>query len=457
MTSGGVLEDVPVVHAYPRELALLVQQRWAEVPAFTRDLAGARTSGRPQDLLPSPAALERLLSVCYQASLLHEEGRPVTFRVAFTEPESFAASGGPPAGLHRLVLGQSRPFDEHELRRIAPAAAFQRSLIGVATEANDELSIWGLIHSGPRWLQAVRGGRRIKQTVPPVLMAAVTGPGRVLVSKGTRTLAALAGGTLANVATDVFSAPWLASLFSELHAAQWAEHAAPEQPSAPNRTLDPSFGRQLAEHALRRIVSTIRGARHGGTLILLPAQNARTLVADRRFLTLKYPFRDEEPRRRLFSLTVRIMDELARLQAHSGAASSAQLGWAEYEASAEAGLAELDEALFEVAHLIAMLADVDGAVVMTDRLEVLGFGAEVSGALPEVGSVDRSLDLEGNTRISERTDRVGTRHRSSYRLCQQLHDALVIVVSQDGGARFVRWHDGRVTYFDQIATGPWEV
>lgn len=117
----------------------------------------------------------------------------------------------------------------------------------------------------------------------------------------------------------------------------------------------------------------------------------------------------------------------------------------------------LDEALFEVAHLVATLANVDGAVVMTDDLEVLGFGAEISGALPEVESVDRSLDLQGTGRVRERTDRVGTRHRSAYRLCQQLHDALVIVVSQDGGVRFVRWQDERVTYFDQIATGPWEV
>ena len=83
--------------------------------------------------------------------------------------------------------------------------------------------------------------------------------------------------------------------------------------------------------------------------------------------------------------------------------------------------------------------------------------AEISGTLADVERVDRSLDLEGAQRATERTDRVGTRHRSVYRLCQRLHDAFAIVVSQDGGVRFVRWHAGAVTYFDQIATGPWEV
>jgi hypothetical protein len=440
----------PGPHAYPHQLAHLVQQRWAAL----RPTELGATDLAQRDNVPSLAAIERLLSVCYQASLLYEEGRPVTFRVALAEPESFTVLGGPPAGLHRLVLSQSRPFDEHELRRIAPAAVFQRSLIGVRVDMNDELSVWGLVHSGTRWLQAVRGGRNVEQFIPPVLMAAVTGPGRVLVSKGSQTLGALAGGTLVDEATDVFAAPWLGWLFAELHAAQWAEHSAtPDQASGPYGSIDPKFGRQLGEHVLRRIVSTIRGARHGGTLVFLPARHADELVAGGRYFKLKYRFCDEEPRRRIFSLTVQIMNELGRLHARP----EAPVGWAEYEASADSRLAGLNEALFEVAHLVAMLADVDGAVIMTDRFEILGFGAEISGELPEVDSVDRSLDLEGAQSIPERTDRVGTRHRSSYRLCQHLENALVIVVSQDGGVRFVRRQEGRVTYFDQIATGPWEV
>jgi hypothetical protein len=188
-------------------------------------------------------------------------------------------------------------------------------------------------------------------------------------------------------------------------------------------------------------------------LIVLPAERAGP--ADH--LAIKYPFLDEEPRRRIPSLAAGITTRLVELHPRASTKPRDRVSWADYEASADPRLAELDEALFEVAHLVAMLANVDGAVVLTDELEILGFGAEISGALPEVPSVDRSLDLEGKERIRERTDRVGTRHRSAYRLCQSLHAALIIVVSQDGGVRFIRWQDERVTYFDQIATGPWEV
>ena len=125
------------------------------------------------------------------------------------------------------------------------------------------------------------------------------------------------------------------------------------------------------------------------------------------------------------------------------------VGWAEYEASSDGKLAELDEAIFEVAHLIAALSAVDGAVVITKRFELLGFGAEISGKLPEVSTVARALDVEGKWVVQEDIEGVGTRHLSAYRLCSKLKEAVAVVISQDGGARFVKGKDGAVTYWDQ--------
>ena len=81
-------------YAYPSDLAALVLTRWHEATA-----AG-------QIDLPPPATstLVDVLSICYQATLLREEGRPVTFRLALSEPDAFAPAAGPPSGLHRLVF-----------------------------------------------------------------------------------------------------------------------------------------------------------------------------------------------------------------------------------------------------------------------------------------------------------------------------------------------------------------
>jgi len=77
----------------------------------------------------------------------------------------------------------------------------------------------------------------------------------------------------------------------------------------------------------------------------------------------------------------------------------------------------------------------------------------ISGDRDEVGTITHALDLEGRLTQQELIEEVGTRHRAAYRLCHDVHDALVIVISQDGNARFVKWHNGSVTYWDLTPTG----
>jgi hypothetical protein len=107
-------------------------------------------------------------------------------------------------------------------------------------------------------------------------------------------------------------------------------------------------------------------------------------------------------------------------------ANASTVGWEAYETSRARDLVEMDEALFEVVHLVADLTRVDGAVLITDALEVLGFGVEIAGELSELSRVMRAHGLDGSSRTWVRTDRVGTRHRSAYRLCQAVRDALSV-------------------------------
>ena len=433
-------------HAYPCDLAQAVHRRCPEVLTGT----GIHLT------LPEPAQLEEVLSLCYQASLLREEGRPVTFRVALAGPEVYPPAEGPPAGLHRLVFSDSRPFDQHELRRLAPAAVFSRTLIGAIIDRDSGgPRIWGLIHSGAHWLQSVRGGRETQQTIPPVLIIAVAGPGRMLVSAGTITIAELTNGTLISHGMDVFQAAWLEDFFTTIAGIGMAAPMKEDGPRAPSVTIAPRFAAVLACHVLRRVFATVRGAQHGGMLVIVPERVADEVLSDGRFLRMKYPFVAEEPRRRLRTLTTEILNAVAA--AHLAPIEEEGVGWDEYETSDASTVIAGDAAMFEAAQLVADLTHVDGAVVMTTGLDLLGFGGEIAGDLPEVRRVMRARDLAGAEREWVRTDRVGTRHRSAYRLCHVLRDALAVVVSQDGGLRFIRWHTDAVTYWDQVATAPWEV
>ncbi len=87
-----------------RQLAALVREQW---PAPT---PGNDDDGDIVHPLLEPAVLERLLVVCYRASLMREEQRPVVFRLILCGPQFLPSEAGPPLGLHRLVFAEPRPL-----------------------------------------------------------------------------------------------------------------------------------------------------------------------------------------------------------------------------------------------------------------------------------------------------------------------------------------------------------
>jgi hypothetical protein len=198
---------------------------------------------------------------------------------------------------------------------------------------------------------------------------------------------------------------------------------------------------------VKRLVSTMQDSRHGGTLVFMPHARAASAMAHGASINLKYEFTEEEPRRRFRTLILSVMRELVA----EGAALEVKperVGWNMYQGSRRPALAALDESMLEMSQLLAALADVDGAVLLNERFEVLGFGGEIVGSLPEVETIRRSRDLECVEYDVVAIDGVGTRHRAAYRLCAQEHGAVAVVVSQDGGVQFVTWHRGALTYWE---------
>ena len=434
-----------MTHAYATELGSFVCQRWDECGAL---------SGRVSAPLPDAARVVELLSIVYQASLLKEEDRQVTFRLILAEPSEFPESAGPPSGFHRLVFTRPRHLDQHELARLSPAAKYHRALIGVRLDPALGFVIWGILQSGARWLRDTHGGRSAQnQALPRALVASVTGPGRLAVARGIETLGELREGVISRPSMDVFQSQWLAGRFAEIREERAILHAEARAGAHESwAPLDPNITSVIAQQMFKRVIFTMRMAHHGGLLLILPPEYAAASLRDQ-VLRSKYSFEQGEARHRYRTLIMRLMNVLAE---EGGRISPMPqtVGWKQYETSASSAIADLDEAIFELSHLIAGLADVDGAVVMTKRFELLGFAAEIRGSdLPDVITVQRAIDLEADHCDAEPTDGVGTRHRSAYRLCQHVHDALAVAASQDGTTRFVTWMNGAVTYWDHVSSG----
>jgi DNA integrity scanning protein DisA with diadenylate cyclase activity len=63
--------------------------------------------------------------------------------------------------------------------------------------------------------------------------------------------------------------------------------------------------------------------------------------------------------------------------------------------------------------------------------------------------VGRALDLEGEKVAEEGSGSVGARHRSAHRLAGTLPESVAVVISQDGGVRFLCHKGDRITYWEQ--------
>jgi hypothetical protein len=413
-------------YSYPRDLARFVRDRWRDAP---------EPPGRVDPLLDS-AVLEGFFASCYQASMLREEERPVVFRAILAEPEVFAPEGRPPEGLQRLAFPRSLPFDPRELRRLSAAADSQRTLIGVRQDGEGTLR------------------RRAGAPLPPVPVVHVDAPGSIEAYKGHELVGKLQGGRLSGSRADPFESEWLPGQFSgfleelvQRHKA--ARNRARERSGERWAPLDPKLPLRIAERMMKRVISVLRDARHGGTVLFVPSGSAKEPSREHPYIDLRYPFEDGPARLSFPDLIVDILNRLAQLYGTVDQDGPKAVGWREFEGTTDDEIETLDEVLFETAHLIAGLAAADGAVVMSKHNELLGFGGMISGRLPDVERVWRALDLEGEEVAEEATGNVGARHRSAYRLAGALPGAVAVVISQDGGVRFVCQRGGRVTYWEQ--------
>ncbi|MFI5323655.1 MAG: putative sensor domain DACNV-containing protein [Thermodesulfobacteriota bacterium] len=427
-------------HAYPHQLSEEILRLW-----------GTLSESEPSEgysKLPDREVLEYLISTCYQVSMMSEEVRSQRFRIALCDPSEFHPELGPPHGFLRIVFKEPRAFHEYELLKLSPASEFESSLIGIRHDPAEGLLIWGMINSGTRWIQAFQGGSKVVIPMPDSLVLDITGPGSIRAYRGSRILAQLSAGRIIMSSTNVLHSRWIAKR-AEIFKKEIMEMHIRSRPDRDDAwaTVSESFVVKLYEQVIKRIISSIRNTKHGGTIIFLPPGMIQSIASHNPYVFIKYMFRDEKPVRRLHWLTIGIMNELAKLHGLSGKPGNV-VGWSEYVAATNKTLLELDEALFECARFIANLATVDGAVVLTRGLDLVGFGGLVKGAFSKEDFIARAMDAEGEQRVYERAEGVGTRHLAAYHLCKEIPDALAIVISQDGNTSFVTWMNDFVTYWD---------
>ena len=216
-----------MLHKYPKDLVFELLALWR--------LDDTGVKRKSYQRLPDIEVLEELVSTCYQVSQMHEEARGVRFRLMLCEPEDVDEDGmGESAGLFSLPFGVPRPYNEYELMKLGPSTDYNNSLIGVNYCRQNGLQIWGLIHSGSRWVHIIHGGSKLATPLPQALGINVVGSGHVIVCRGLEILAQLSGGKIITPTANVFHPIGLKDIGSRCYYLASAELSQNLKPPANN-------------------------------------------------------------------------------------------------------------------------------------------------------------------------------------------------------------------------------
>jgi hypothetical protein len=286
--------------------------------------------------------------------------------------------------VHPLRLASPLPLGPRALARLAPAVERPGIHLGV-WPAEGGLAVWGTTREVPRFCFVVE----------------VLGPGLLVVKHRVREDSA----KFHNVAVlEGDEIKLLAPPGPEV-----TEHSPLLQ-----TLVDPelSDSTEEADDVLLRVAVSMRAHQRGGILLIVPSGTDawRDSILEPITYAVSPPFCE--------------LADLVREAAVKGT-TFAKHG-------------DLDRAIDAVAGLTA----VDGATVITERFEVLAFGAKVgrSRGLPRVEEVMITAPIEGGGAARATVSEVGgTRHVAGAQFAQDQHDAVALVASQDDRFTLFAW------------------
>jgi Probable sensor domain DACNV len=286
--------------------------------------------------------------------------------------------------LHPIILERPLPLSPGALTRVAPAVERPGIHLGVWRD-QDELCVWGTT-----------------RTIPILcFVLEVAAPGLLVIkhhrgeeSRKFVNVAVLEGDQIKVVDERASSQPDCPALLTSLLG------------------FDSPVSWVHSVNAMVQMAVSMRAHGRGGSLLVVPAgtESWRESIVQPITYAVSPPFLE---------------------LAHLSQEAADQMEWAARQ-----------EALGPTVAAVAGLTAVDGAVVLTDRYELLGFGAKIARrkGWPQVEQVTLTEPIKGATPVLMHPEQLGgTRHLSAAQFIQDQRDAVALVASQDGRFTVFEW------------------
>lgn len=389
----------------------------------------------------------------YFVSLKTEESQPITLHVVYLDPDN--PDPNPPSRIVKdrwscVRLANPIPLTIPNLVKIARASDPRTSSFAVHCDANERLSVWGLIDQGNRYHDFVSYDSQTGPERPGVFQVSLVGTGHLVVYAGYEKIAELRINALLGGALDVlWRGPVYGALLPGIQAyINAVQHALPEHVYRDRPHWDASLASYWVS-SLCRLLLRVESCRHGGAVLITPDtsscglnvkhglryQRLRSALETRALLRIQQTYASDQIFENYLEKSARevpidlYLDETA------------------FEHESSENQSELDGTIW----FIALLSRVDGLVLMSPTLEVQGFGVEITRAeQPE------AVFMAGDSRATKKRLRqidynhYGTRHRSMMRYCAQVPGSVGLVISQDGDVRVMTQVRSQLVMWENI-------
>jgi len=430
--------DLSEICLYPEKMLPYIKERWRKV----------EFGEKKRKEIPSDGHILELLNTIFQASLSSQEKQPIRVRIALCNPDELINDVELRRRNRPIEFSDPRPLSTSEIVQLAPAVDPRQLIIGVRpTKARGKsgssriLEIWGLVDAGHSWWEFVRGERQwgLGGSPPPdCLTVSTMSPGGLVVSCGGNPIVSLEKGHLSLPMTEVFTSgpigESLNHICSEFHndvcKCLGKDKYDPEG-------YDEDYPQRFLREFLQRVLLRVRDRRHGGTILIIPDdwEISDDRLQDR--VDIKYPSVDNE----IWSILVKYLSLYYRYYDKVLPASDYNTVPNELFSEIEflrMHCEDMEDLIRDRANLIASFTNVDGSVVITTKLGLRGFGAEIVAPSPALRHIKVATDVSGKSGNMRPITDYGTRHRSACRFCSSHEGLMAFLISQDGDIRVTK-------------------
>ncbi len=396
-----------------------IMDSWIADPVDSKETVSPASPFSPEDI-------EFLVETAFLASLKKEEDHPITFSLVFLSKRRAARAFGDPDRKQLIMtFEQSFPLTVDSLSKVAPAfdPRFTSFVVAPPTdESKKRYEIWGAMffNTLPNYFDDIPGGRSGEVfRRPNVFMITSVTPGSLIVSKGDTQIGRFVAGKFIKATPSPFYAKAMGGfLYNKI------------KRDAGSMAKDRSTWKVFI-HSLDYLLSEISYRSHGGSVLIIPEHR---LPLYRDHFTAKYIFRENLKIQELICESLTIEDP-----------------------SVDAVMQRLsyNRKIAERLQVLAQLAAVDGALVLSATFRIISFGATLNAPRWK-GKVFEGPDgYNGGDRVFDH-QLLGTRHNSMIDFVGKCSDSIGFVISQDGPIRgLVRknmktmycWPDCRVSMF----------